>query len=229
VKRLLYLFDIDGTLLSPGPAARESLNRAFETVVGIRPDLQLRDVAGYTDPVIVRNVLRRHGTNGEIGTLVNRIIDQYLTYFEAVYSSSDTAFVYRDALELLDRVEAAGHAFALLTGNVRRGAEIKLNRFSLFDRFPFGVFGDDAETRSDLPWIARERAWDVLGESFRFEDLVIVGDTPNDARVASEYGAASIIVCRYEEWRDDIIRAGATQVVTTLSDPAIKIHNYNHR
>ncbi len=229
MKKLLYLFDIDGTLISPGPAARMSLNRAFETIAGIRPDLQLTEVAGYTDPVIVRNVLRRYGIDEEIGALVNKIIDQYLSFFEASYQSSDAPFVYRDALNLLDRVEAAGHAFALLTGNVRRGAEIKLNRFSLFDRFPFGVFGDDAETRNDLPWIARERAWDVLGESFRFEDLVIVGDTPNDARVAGEYNAASIIVCRREEWRDDIIGAGATQVVTTLSDPAIKISNRNHR
>jgi phosphoglycolate phosphatase-like HAD superfamily hydrolase len=222
-QRRLYLFDVDGTLLHPGPVARQSLNRALESVLGVSPDLQIADVAGLTDPVIVRNTLRRYGVNGEIGDQVELILERYLERFEPAYAASDAPRVFRDALTLLERVEQAGQAVALLTGNVRRAARIKLGRFGLFDRFPFGVFGDDAEGRCDLPWVARERAWDILRESFRFQDMVIVGDTPNDARLAREYGAHSLIVCRRPEWRNAIHHAGAEQVVERLDDPNIEI------
>ena len=57
----LVMFDIDGTLLFPGTLARKLLDRAIEDNIGESPRLALEDVAGYTDPVIVGNALRRMG------------------------------------------------------------------------------------------------------------------------------------------------------------------------
>ncbi|NQU27584.1 MAG: hypothetical protein HQ528_04785, partial [Candidatus Marinimicrobia bacterium] len=51
MKRKLFLFDIDGTLLSPGILPRQLLNRAFLDIAGGNPDLQFADVAGLTDPL----------------------------------------------------------------------------------------------------------------------------------------------------------------------------------
>lgn len=219
----LYLFDIDGTLLSPGPAARKSLNRAIAKVTGNPSDLQIEDVAGLTDPLIIRNVLRKNGHNGDITDKVEEILAIYLEKFRKAYALSSEPFLYDDAMRFLDRIKSSGHAPALLTGNVRVGAEIKLGRFDLLPRFAFGVFGDDGEARSDLPWIARERAWGVLEESFRFEEMVIVGDTPNDARVAQEYGCESIIVCRREEWRQEIQDIAPTYLVKALDEEDILV------
>lgn len=221
----LYLFDIDGTILSPGPAARKSLNGAITKVTGNPSDLQIQDVAGLTDPLIIRNVLRANGHNRDITDKVEEILTIYLETFRKAYAKSSDPFLYADAVKFLERVERSEHAPTLLSGNVRAGAEIKLGRFDLLPRFAFGVFGDDGETRSDLPWIARERAWGVLEESFRFEDMVIVGDTPNDARVALEYGCESIIVCRREEWRKEIQDIGPTYLVNSLNEESILIED----
>ena len=111
----------------------------------------------------------------------------------------------------------------LLTGNVKRGAQIKLNRFDLMKHFSFGAFGDDGETRNDLPIIARYRAQEILGKSFKFEDIVLIGDTPEDAIAAKVNGCKSIVVCRRQEWYDDIVKAGADLIVDSLDDPAIEI------
>lgn len=216
MKKKLYLFDIDGTLLSPGPGARQIINRVIEKETGQNPDLQLADVAGYTDPVIIRNALRQQGLNGDIDSLMHSILNNYLDQFSVEYSISDNPFIYDDAIRLLDYVTDQSYAVGLLTGNVRKGAQIKLEKFGLFDRFLFGAFGDDAEDRMGLPAVARERARDALGEAYRYEDMVIIGDTPNDAIIATEHGMDSIIVCRYPEWKNDIIAAGATLVVESL-------------
>jgi len=223
MKNRLFLFDIDGTLLSPGPSARKAINQAIENFTGIPPNLQIKDVAGMTDRLIVKNALGKCEINCDTNEVINKIINDYLTLFENTYFESKESFIYEDALELVYKVKENGLPLALLTGNVKRGAQIKLGRFDLMKHFSFGAYGDDGETRSDLPIVARNRAQEVLGKTFEFDEIVLVGDTPEDAIAAKINGCKSIIVCRRHEWYDDIVRAGADFIVDNLNDPAIKI------
>ena len=223
MKNRLFLFDIDGTLLSPGPSARKAINQAIENFAGIPPNLQIKDVAGMTDRLIVKNALGKCGKNSDTTEVINNIINDYLTLFENSYYESKDAFIYEDALELVQKVKDKGLPLALLTGNVKRGAKIKLGRFDLMKHFLFGAYGDDGETRSDLPIVARNRAQEVLDKTYEFNEIVLVGDTPEDAIAAKVNGCKSIIVCRRHEWYDDITRAGADLIVDSLNDPAINI------
>ncbi|MCJ7801407.1 MAG: HAD hydrolase-like protein, partial [Candidatus Marinimicrobia bacterium] len=200
MKNRLFLFDIDGTLLSPGPSARKAINRAIENFTGISPNLLIKDVAGLTDRLIVKNALKKSDENGDTTEVINKIINDYLTLFENTYFESKESFIYEDALELVHKVKENGLPLALLTGNVKRGAQIKLGRFDLMKHFSFGAYGDDGETRSDLPIVARNRAQEVLGKTFKFDEIVLVGDTPEDAIAAKVNGCKSIIVCRRHEW-----------------------------
>ena len=223
MKNKLFLFDIDGTLISPGPSARKAINRAIENFTGIPPNLQIKDVAGMTDRLIVKNALEKNGTVGDITETTNNIINNYLALFENTYQKSKEAFVYEDALELVQKVKEKLIPLGLLTGNVKRGAEIKLKQFDLMKHFSFGAFGEEGATRSDLPIVARNRAQKVLGKDYEFEDIVLVGDTPEDAIAAKVNGCKSIIVCRRQEWYDEIVQTGADLIVKRLDDPAIKI------
>ena len=220
---MLFLFDIDGTLISPGPAARKAINRAIENFTGVPPNLQIKDVAGMTDRLIVKNALKKRGVNGDIDKIVDDIVNDYLVMFENTYLESTGAFVYEDALELVQTVKEKSFPLGLLTGNVRRGAQIKLNRFDLMKHFSFGAFGEDGATRSDLPIVARNRANKVLNKNFEYDEIVLVGDTPEDAIAAKVNGCKSIIVCRRQEWYDEIAMVGADLIVNSLDDPAIKI------
>ena len=215
----LVMFDIDGTLLFPGTLARKLLDRAIEDNIGESPRLALEDVAGYTDPVIVGNALRRMGIKVDrIQNRVDAILENYLIELRKDFPKYTEPHLYDDGVSLADTCRKKGWGVALLSGNLREGARIKLERFGIWDDFAFGVFGDDAASRSDLLWLVPEMAWDALGESYTHAHIIMVGDTPNDARIAVENGSRSLIVCRRPEWRSKIEAEQPTWLVDSLEE-----------
>ncbi|MGI8965841.1 MAG: HAD hydrolase-like protein, partial [Limisphaerales bacterium] len=82
----------------------------------------------------------------------------------------------------------------LLTGNIRRGAEIKLAHFGLWKEFSFGAFADDHEERDGIAAIAKKRGDDILAQNLRGENLLVIGDTPLDIRCARAIDAKVLAV-----------------------------------
>jgi len=98
LRKKLFLFDIDGTLLSPGPVSRRTLDRVIADLLGQSPDLQYEDVAGSTDPIIVQRALRKIGVDsGEFNAWTSKVITEYLKRLPAVFDEADEPFVYDDA------------------------------------------------------------------------------------------------------------------------------------
>ena len=105
MRNKLFLFDIDGTLISPGNVARKLLDKIIVRNFGQSPNLTYDDVAGSTDPLIVERALAKIGIkNREISNGVKTIIDQYQKELVPVYNNSDLPFVYDDCIHLLNRV-----------------------------------------------------------------------------------------------------------------------------
>jgi len=180
------------------------MSEAISKFLGRRIELSFFDVAGLTDPTIVRNALVRHGANNyQINGDITVILEHFLALVEERLPATDDVRVFPGACALVEACAVENWVPALLTGNIERGARLKLASTGLWDLFAFGVFGDDGNAREDLPWVARERAWDVLHESFRPADILLVGDTPNDARIARLNDIDCLIVCRRDDktWR----------------------------
>src|SRR5690606_34149149 len=76
---------------------------------------------------------------------------------------------------------------ALGTGNVERGARVKLTVHQLNHYFPTGGFGDDAEERADILAAGLRRAREFYNCDFR--QVIVIGDTPSDIAAARELGA----------------------------------------
>ena len=225
MSRKLVLFDLDGTLISPGTLARETLAEAVSHFLGRTVELTFYEVAGFTDPIIVRNALVRHGGDGQPSKRdIDAILDSFLDLVEQRFPAAKTVKVFPGAEELVRACQDENWVPALLTGNMERGARAKMANTNLLDLFAFGVFGDDGNSREDLPWVAREKAWDILHESFLPEQMILVGDTPNDARIASMNTINALIVCRREEadWRQAIKRYNPAWMVEDFMDvPAL--------
>jgi phosphoglycolate phosphatase-like HAD superfamily hydrolase len=102
-----------------------------------------------------------------------------------------------------------------LTGNFQRGAAIKLAYFDLWQRFPFGAFGDDALDRRELVPVACARCHDA-GLDVSPAGLVIIGDTPLDVDCAHAHGAMAVAVATGLYTVDALREAGADVVVETL-------------
>ncbi|MFQ6674025.1 MAG: HAD hydrolase-like protein, partial [Fidelibacterota bacterium] len=67
-------------------------------------------------------------------------------------------------------------------------------------------------------WMVPELAWEKLGEAYTFERIVLIGDTPNDARIANMNGVRSLIVCRHPEWRSKILQQHPTWLVDSFEN-----------
>ncbi len=214
----LVLFDIDGTLLSGGRAARTVFAGALTEVFGTCGDVETFAFEGKLDPMIVRELLLAAGVPEE--TVLRRRADALALYLDRLEAA---LAVERPVLKpgvaaVLDGVARSGGAVpALLTGNVERGARIKLSAVGLWDRFAFGAFGDEAPRREDLGPVALEKAR-RLGHAFTGPDCVVVGDAPQDVACALALGARIVAVATGRTPAERLAEAGAAVVLPDLSD-----------
>lgn len=188
----LFLFDIDGTLLTTDGAGRAALKAAGADLFAIEEDLRTINVSGSTDTAIVQEILQHHSLERSTAN-VNRYLGGYLIWLKQ-HLASQSGAILPGVISLLDVLAQDGHAIGLLTGNVRRGAEIKLTAHGIWDRFSFGAFGDDNSDRNQLGPIAKQRAEAALAVEFAQQDIFVIGDTPKDIACARAFGAVAVAV-----------------------------------
>lgn len=193
----VVLFDIDGTLLASGGVGRRAMEGAmmhhFGTVgpAGYRYD-------GKTDRQIARESMRMSGFNDdEIDARMEALLTDYLARLEHTMATGDHRVqVHPGVLELLDALEARDDVMlGLLTGNIARGAALKLTAAGINPaRFVVGAYGSDHEHRPELPAIAQRRAAALLGGAVEGDAIVIIGDTPADVQCGRGIGARAVAV-----------------------------------
>ena len=191
--RRLLLFDIDGTLITSGGAGEWALRDAMKTRFGIDEDLGGILLAGATDKKIAVAMLEKHGLTPSAEN-ITALLDEYLTHLETRMPKHDGR-ILPGMIELLDVLAKREEAvLALLTGNVVRGAEIKLTHYGVWHHFEFGAFADDHHDRNELGKFARARAHDRHGIEFSPEKIYVIGDTPRDIECGRAIGAKTVAI-----------------------------------
>ena len=215
---MLLLFDIDGTLTIGGPA-KEAFHVALEATYGAVGEIANHDFAGKTDPLIMRELLSAAGYAGrdiEAGTPAFR--ERYVAELEARIGDEPVT-VLPGVRALIGALAARDDVFlALLTGNVKGGARLKLQSAGLWHHFPVGAFGSDHESRNKLPRVALKRAAVQWGQDFTGRDTVVIGDTPRDVKCAGAIGAATVAVATGRFSSAQLREAGADRVLPGFSD-----------
>jgi len=213
------LFDIDGTLVSTAGAGRRALDCAFEQFFGVHRAFASIELAGRTDLLIVRDALLAH----RIGER-----DHDWTRFWDCYAEALAAEMRRDhpgrqvlpgVVSLLETLAArSDRRIALLTGNVRASARLKLECFDLWRYFACGAFGDDAPDRNGLVSIALERITSQGYPRVPASRVVVIGDTPHDVACAVTAGARSLAVATGGSSVEQLQAAGADVVFESLAE-----------
>jgi phosphoglycolate phosphatase len=221
----LILFDIDGTLLWTAGAGRRAIHRAMLDEVGTAGPIEGYRFDGKTDPQIVRELLELAGhpdarSDDRVTAVCRRYVELLTAELEKPTQATRLYPGIKELLEALEPYEAEGRALVgLLTGNVVHGAALKIRSAGLdFARFAVGAFGSDSHHRPDLPAVAAKRAADRTGRRFTGEDLVIVGDTPDDVACSKPMGARSVGVATGFYDVAALQAAGATHVFADLAD-----------
>ena len=192
----LFLFDIDGTLISGHGVGRRALTRAMREVYGTPGAYEGYDFRGMTDPRIVCDLMRGAGIPEDvIRQRLPACFDRYVDYLESLIKDGHRVEVMPGIADLV-RVLASHQSalVGLLTGNIERGARAKLAPTGLLPFFRIGAYGSDDADRRRLPAVARKRAEALTGQSFPFEHVTIIGDTPLDVDCARSCGAVAVVV-----------------------------------
>jgi phosphoglycolate phosphatase-like HAD superfamily hydrolase len=221
MKRLI-LFDIDGTLLSTDGAARRAFHRAMLEVYGTAGPIATHPFDGKTDPQIARELLAIEGRDAtEIDAGFESLWLAYLRELEQeLQRPAHKTTLYPGVTGLLQALNEHAHhtCLALLTGNIARGAELKLRSAGLYEHFRFGAFGSDCERRDGLPAVAVQRAFEHTQHRFSGRDIIVIGDTPQDVTCGASLGVFTIAVATGRHTRAELEHAGADIVLQDLSD-----------
>ncbi len=180
---MLVLFDIDGTLLLRSSAEHAAALRAALTAVYGVSSAERVAAAGRTDTAIARELASRGGVGAErFDARLEEFKAACAAEFERRCPPSLADRVAPGMSELLGALAKRGEVrCSLVTGNYEPIARLKLERAGIGLHFPPGQggFGSDAESRDELPPIARARAG-----AYPRERTIVVGDTPLDVACA---------------------------------------------
>lgn len=216
----LLLWDIDGTLLYSGGVASESMRRAMNRVYGEATLTDRQTYAGKTDQQIILETFPDRQPADLLGKLEEfaaAYMDELSTHHEELRLRGRVLPGVRDVLARLPKLPVIP---SLLTGNMVSVARLKLQMLELAQHFNFeaGAYGSDDPSRPKLVPIAAKRASEIFGREYVGQDVVVIGDTPNDIACGKAFGARTIAVATGPFSVDDLAAHQPDAVFADLTD-----------
>jgi phosphoglycolate phosphatase len=217
---ILYLFDIDGTLLHAHGSGRAAFDAVFAEQHALTNASEGIRYGGKTDPQIVDEIFQarfgRRATTAEI----DAFLDAYIPRLRGLLAANRVVVIdgVREALQAL--ANTPGVVMGLATGNIKRGAYEKMVAADLTSWFEpgdallgcVGGYGCDSAVRAELVAraIARGRERGATGE------VIVVGDTIHDISAARACHATVVAVTTGADPADKL--AHADTVMTSLAE-----------
>jgi len=215
----MVLFDIDGTLLRAGGIVRHAMGDALQHVFGTRGGIMDASFIGATDLGVVHNLMGREGFSAEeIDARFPGLIETYGPILKDKLADWDNFKLCPGVPAILDRLADEKTMLGLVTGNCKPGAKVKLNKGGLVDYFTFGAYGDESSDRAEICRLAHERGENEAGQRISRNDVILVGDSPNDVKAARKYGIRVLAVCSGWGDREELEALEPTWLYPDLSD-----------
>ncbi|QZY53751.1 HAD family hydrolase [Crassaminicella profunda] len=192
MKEILMVWDIDGTLINGKGCGRAAMEKAFYKLFGRERAFEDVRMAGRLDAMIVKDAFFKH-------TIIDG--DKKL-FFDTYCKILEEILKRKEYIEILPGVKnilaynSKEHKFfhALGTGNIERGARLKLEVHDLNQYFLVGGFGDEEVERWEIIQRAIQRAQKVHEIKYHKENIYVIGDTKLDIECAKILGIKSIAV-----------------------------------
>lgn len=186
----LIFFDIDGTLLISQGAGGKSITRVMKNVFGVQEEIARIQIHGQTDRGIATQLFDAHSIDDTRDNW-QLFTTSYLEILDEELEKSEGHLLPGVPNLLNDLKQRPQVEMALLTGNIARGAQKKVDYFGIGDFFQWGGFGDEHRDRSDMA----RNAMKIAGERMdldSIDNVFVIGDTPNDIRCGKAINATTI-------------------------------------
>ena len=219
----LVLFDLDGTLVDAGGCGRRALVKAIETLYNTTPQFEHALISGRTDLdnfSIVYSLIK----NGKKPTAaeMKKMKTKYLEILPQEVHASMRCKKYdlvpgvEKFLTLLSKEKDV--VLGLGTGNLKKGAQLKLAPSKLGKYFSVGGYGEDGHTREDMLRAAVKRAEKKYKTKFEPSQVYVIGDTHRDIVAAKNCGFHSAVLTSGFGDAQKIQRAAAELEVQDFKD-----------
>jgi phosphoglycolate phosphatase-like HAD superfamily hydrolase len=193
------------------------LRVAFKERFGVDDDLSSISFAGSTDGAIARQMFAPHDIPPTAENIAD-LFDGYVHHLARELPRREGK-VLPGIVELLEALHGREDCvLGLLTGNIEKGAELKLSHYGVWDFFEFGAFADDHVDRNKLGPVAHSRAVERHGISFEPEDVFVLGDTPRDIDCARAAGFVAVAIATGSCGKDELAAHGPDFLFEDLSD-----------
>jgi len=213
---VLYLFDIDGTLMLAHGSGRAAFDAVFAEHHAVANASEGIRYGGKTDPAIVEEIYVARLGRPPTGAETAAFLDAYLPRLRGLLASHGVR-VLDGVADALAYLRPRGDVvLGVATGNVRAGAEAKLGAAGLASWFDPGIggYGCDSHLRAELVARAIERGRArARGE---VAEVVVVGDTVHDIAAARACGATVCAVATGADPADEL--AGADAVFASMAE-----------
>jgi phosphoglycolate phosphatase-like HAD superfamily hydrolase len=221
----LFLFDIDGTLVTARGAGRVAIGHALAATYGVTGPIESYDFRGKTDQRIIWDLMREAGVDERrIVAGMKDCFAAYVVELDRLIGDGSRVTILPGVRELVRALDARDDAVVgLLTGNIEPGAQVKLRSTGLWPLFRVGAFGSDDMDRRRLPAIACDRAHQVIGWRFAFDEVTIIGDTPLDVDCARACGAVAVAVATGFHPAEDLRACTPDHLFADFSDVAAAV------
>jgi phosphoglycolate phosphatase len=192
---------------------------------GAAEDLRGIEVAGRTDSGIVRQILSKlqiEPTEENVAKFLDAYVEGLRRELPLCVGK-----VLPGINQLLRRLQARQeNVLALLTGNIERGAKLKLEYYGLWNFFEFGAFADDHHDRNELGHFAQLRAREKHAVDFAAENIDVIGDTPHDIACGKVIGARTIAVATGSFSQEELAQRRPDFVIENFAEVDARIAEF---
>jgi phosphoglycolate phosphatase-like HAD superfamily hydrolase len=210
VVAVLYLFDIDGTLLHAHRSGRDAFDAVFAEQHGVANASEGIRYGGKTDPGIIEEIFVARLGRKPRGEETAAFLDAYLPRLRALLDKTGVE-VLAGVVDTLSYLQSRC-MIGVATGNVKAGAHAKLAAGKLDSWFELGGYGCDSPVRAELvaKAIARGR------ERADVDEVIVVGDTIHDIAAARACDASVVAVATGSDSAESLREADV--VLATMSE-----------
>jgi phosphoglycolate phosphatase len=212
----LIFWDIDGTLMHCGSDGKKALNQTFLEIYGITDAFTKAAIGGSMDSMLLEGIMDTFEINRED---LPQIINHYQKVLIEILENDESKRILPGVISLLEAIELHPHTVnALLTSNLKIGAEAKLNSVKLDKYFNLGGFGDELGEK----WDAAERC--IVRVEARYKckllkhQIFLIGDSCYDILCAKKMGINSIAVATGWADKEALIACKPDFFFSDLSD-----------
>tara|TARA_Y100000588_G_C14220878_1_gene910901 strand:- start:801 stop:1460 length:660 start_codon:yes stop_codon:yes gene_type:complete len=196
----LIFFDINGTVIKRDSRTDIPYGKAVDAFLGLENGMEGVDTSARSDKDVLMEVLEKTDkTFSE--DLWNGFMAEYQKQLEA-FKTTDVWRENADAVSFIEKLANTDHKLSMITGELKIGAEYKLEKIGVWKHFPTGGFGEDGLRRFDIADTAFEKAKALYGENY--DEIYIIGDTLLDIKTARHLGAKVISITTGSNSREEL-------------------------